>query len=33
MGEAGRKRALSQFCSSKIIPQYELLYQRTIKNL
>lgn len=33
MGEAGRKRALSQFCASKIIPQYEHLYQRTIESL
>ncbi|TAM84637.1 MAG: N-acetyl-alpha-D-glucosaminyl L-malate synthase BshA [Acidobacteria bacterium] len=32
MGEAGRRRALSQFCASKIIPQYEKLYQRTLKN-
>lgn len=32
MGEAGRKRALTQFCSSKIIPQYEKLYRRTIEN-
>jgi len=31
MGEAGRKRALGQFCSSKIIPQYERLYQRTME--
>ncbi len=30
MGEAGRKRALPQFCSSKIIPQYERLYERTL---
>jgi L-malate glycosyltransferase len=32
MGEAGRRRALSQFCSSKIIPQYENLYRRTLEN-
>lgn len=32
MGEAGRRRALSQFCASKIIPQYEQLYQRTLQN-
>jgi L-malate glycosyltransferase len=32
MGEAGRKRALTQFCSSRIIPQYENLYRRTIEN-
>ena len=32
MGEAGRRRALSEFCASKIIPQYEQLYQRTLEN-
>lgn len=32
MGEAGRRRALAQFCTSKIIPQYEQLYQRTLGN-
>ena len=32
MGEAGRRRALTQFCASKIIPQYEELYRRTLKN-
>ena len=32
MGQAGRKRALTQFCSSKIIPQYENLYRRILEN-
>ncbi len=32
MGAAGRRRALSEFCASKIIPQYEQLYQRTLEN-
>ncbi|HEX5411026.1 MAG TPA: N-acetyl-alpha-D-glucosaminyl L-malate synthase BshA [Terriglobia bacterium] len=32
MGEAGRRRALSEFCASKIIPQYEQLYERTLDN-
>ncbi len=32
MGEAGRRRALTQFCSSKIIPHYENLYRRTLEN-
>jgi len=31
MGDAGRHRALTQFCASKIIPQYEDLYRRTIE--
>lgn len=30
MGEAARARALNQFCSSKIIPQYEDLYRRVL---
>lgn len=32
MGEAGRRRALSDFCASKIIPQYEQLYKRTLEH-
>lgn len=32
MGQAGRRRALTQFCSSKIIPQYENLDRRTLEN-
>ncbi len=32
MGEAGRKRALTQFCATKIIPRYEDLYRRTLEN-
>jgi N-acetyl-alpha-D-glucosaminyl L-malate synthase BshA len=31
MGEAARARALSQFCTSKIIPQYENLYKRVLE--
>jgi len=30
MGKAARERALSQFCSSRIIPLYEKLYERVI---
>jgi N-acetyl-alpha-D-glucosaminyl L-malate synthase BshA len=32
MGKAARSRALSQFCASKIIPQYENLYQRVLES-
>ena len=32
MGQAGRHRALRDFCSSKIIPLYEELYRRVIEN-
>ncbi|MGD0698096.1 MAG: N-acetyl-alpha-D-glucosaminyl L-malate synthase BshA [Terriglobia bacterium] len=32
MGEAARARALNQFCSSKIIPQYESLYRQVLDN-
>jgi glycosyltransferase involved in cell wall biosynthesis len=32
MGEAARTRALNQFCSSKIIPQYESLYRQVLDN-
>ena len=32
MGRAARDRALSQFCSTKIIPLYENLYQRVLAN-
>ncbi len=32
MGGAARKRALTKFCTTKIIPQYEKLYQRTLEN-
>jgi N-acetyl-alpha-D-glucosaminyl L-malate synthase BshA len=32
MGRAGRERALSHFCSDKIIPLYEQLYRRVLEN-
>jgi L-malate glycosyltransferase len=32
MGRAARDRALSQFCSTKIIPLYESLYRRVLEN-
>lgn len=32
MGQAARKRALRDFCSSKIIPLYEELYRRVMEN-
>ena len=32
MGRAARARAQKQFCSDKIIPQYEELYQRVLEN-
>jgi len=32
MGQAGRQRALREFCSSKIIPRYEELYRRVLEN-
>lgn len=32
MGQAGRRRALRDFCSSKIIPLYEELYRRVMEN-
>ncbi len=32
MGRAARERALSQFCSTKIIPLYEDLYRRVVEN-
>jgi L-malate glycosyltransferase len=32
MGEAGRRRALERFCSSKIIPLYEDLYRSVLNN-
>ena len=32
MGEAGRERARSEYCASKIVLQYENLYRRTIEN-
>ncbi len=32
MGQAGRQRALRDFCSSKIIPLYEDLYRRVMEN-
>jgi len=32
MGRAGRQRALSHFCSDKIIPLYEQLYRRVLEN-
>jgi N-acetyl-alpha-D-glucosaminyl L-malate synthase BshA len=31
MGKAARQRALSQFCSTKIIPLYEKLYERVLE--
>jgi L-malate glycosyltransferase len=31
MGKAARKRAISQFCSTKIIPLYEDLYRRVLE--
>ena len=31
MGKAARTRALSQFCTTKIIPQYENLYKRVLE--
>lgn len=31
MGKAARQRALSQFCSTKIIPLYEKLYRRVLE--
>src|SRR3990170_2292510 len=31
MGKAARRRALSQFCSTKIIPLYERLYKRVVE--
>ena len=30
MGQAARQRALDKFCSSKIIPLYEHLYERVL---
>jgi hypothetical protein len=30
MGGAARRRALAQFCASKIIPRYEQLYERVL---
>jgi len=33
MAAAARRRALTQFCSSKIIPLYEKLYERVLHNL
>ena len=30
MGKAARARALGQFCTTKIIPQYESLYERVL---
>src|SRR2546428_14085853 len=30
MGKAARERALSQFCSTRIIPLYERLYERVM---
>jgi N-acetyl-alpha-D-glucosaminyl L-malate synthase BshA len=32
MGNAARRRALTQFCSSKIIPMYEKLYARILNS-
>lgn len=32
MGRAARQRALTQFCSTKIIPLYEKLYERVLDN-
>lgn len=32
MGKAARQRALTQFCSTKIIPLYEGLYHRVVEN-
>ena len=32
MGNAARRRALTQFCSSKIIPMYEKLYARVLNS-
>ncbi len=32
MGQAGRQRALREFCSSKIIPRYEELYRQVLEN-
>ena len=32
MGKASRARALSQFCTNKIIPQYENLYKRVLES-
>jgi glycosyltransferase involved in cell wall biosynthesis len=32
MGGAARRRALSHFCASKIIPMYEKLYERIMRN-
>lgn len=32
MGKAARQRALTQFCSTKIIPRYEDLYHRVVEN-
>jgi len=32
MGQAARQRALSDFCTTKIIPQYEALYRRILEN-
>jgi N-acetyl-alpha-D-glucosaminyl L-malate synthase BshA len=32
MGQAARARALSEFCSTKIIPLYENLYQRVLED-
>jgi hypothetical protein len=31
MGQAARARALAEFCSTKIIPLYENLYQRVLE--
>jgi glycosyltransferase involved in cell wall biosynthesis len=31
MGKAARVRALNQFCTTRIIPQYESLYQRVLE--
>ncbi len=33
MGKAARERALSQFCSSRIIPLYEKLYERVVAGI
>jgi hypothetical protein len=31
MGRAARQRAIDKFCSTKIIPLYEQLYQRVLE--
>jgi hypothetical protein len=33
MSKAARRRALKEFCSTKIIPVYEKLYRRVIEEL